>query len=36
MLLVPAYMRIAGDINWYLPDWLARILRVEPSPIRRS
>jgi RND superfamily putative drug exporter len=36
MLLVPAYMRIAGDINWYLPEWLARILRVEPSPIRRS
>ncbi len=36
MILVPAYMRIAGDINWYLPSWLARILRVEPSPIRRS
>ena len=36
MILVPAYMRIAGDVNWYLPDWLARILRVEPSPIRRS
>jgi RND superfamily putative drug exporter len=36
MILVPAYMRIAGDVNWYLPTWLARILRVEPSPIRRS
>jgi len=36
MILVPAYMRIAGDVNWYLPNWLARILRVEPSPIRRS
>ena len=36
MILVPAYMRIAGDVNWYLPDWLARILRVEPSPLRRS
>ena len=36
MILVPAYMRIAGDVNWYLPGWLARILRVEPSPIRRS
>ncbi|MEI6689197.1 MAG: MMPL family transporter [Thermoleophilia bacterium] len=35
MILVPAYMRIAGDVNWYLPNWLARILRVEPSPIRR-
>jgi hypothetical protein len=29
-------MRIAGDVNWYLPNWLARILRVEPSAIRRS
>ena len=36
MILVPAYMRIAGDVNWYLPNWLARILRVEPSPIRHS
>ena len=36
MILVPAYMRIAGDVNWYLPNWLARILRVKPSPIRHS
>jgi RND superfamily putative drug exporter len=36
MILVPAYMRIAGNVNWYLPTWLARILRVEPSPLRPS
>ena len=36
MILVPAYMRIAGNVNWYLPPWLARILRVEPSPLRPS
>ena len=36
MLLVPSYMRIAGAANWYLPDLLARILRVEPSPMRRT
>ncbi|MGI9116268.1 MAG: MMPL family transporter [Gaiellales bacterium] len=36
MILVPAYMRIAGDVNWYLPHWIARLLRVEPSPLRRT
>jgi RND superfamily putative drug exporter len=36
MLLVPAFMRIAGDYNWVLPAWVAKILRVEPSPLRRS
>lgn len=36
MILVPAFMRIAGDVNWVLPAGVARILRVEASPRRRS
>jgi RND superfamily putative drug exporter len=31
MLLVPALVSLFGDWNWYLPDWLAKVLRVEPS-----
>ena len=23
-LLVPATMRLLGDLNWWMPDWLAR------------
>ncbi len=34
MVLVPAFMRVAGDVNWVLPAGIARILRVEPSPRR--
>ena len=26
MILVPATMELLGDRNWWLPDWLARIL----------
>ncbi len=36
MLLVPAFMRVAGDINWWLPDRIAWILRVEPSRRRAT
>ena len=25
-LLVPATMRLLGDVNWYLPAWLGRLL----------
>lgn len=32
-LLVPALVTTFGRWNWWLPDWLARILRVEPSPL---
>jgi RND superfamily putative drug exporter len=32
-LLVPALMSLMGRWNWWLPAPLARILRVEPSPI---
>ncbi len=28
-LLVPALMKLMGEWNWYLPRWLARLLRVE-------
>jgi RND superfamily putative drug exporter len=27
-LLVPALMKLMGEWNWYLPQWLARLLRV--------
>jgi uncharacterized membrane protein YdfJ with MMPL/SSD domain len=27
-LLVPALMKLMGDWNWYLPAWIARLLRV--------
>ena len=33
-LLVPALVGIMGKWNWWLPSWLAKPLRVEPSPIR--
>jgi hypothetical protein len=33
-LLVPALVSLLGSWNWWLPAWLARPLRVEPSPRR--
>ena len=30
-VLTPAAVAILGRWNWWLPDWAARILRVEPS-----
>jgi len=30
-VLAPAMVAIFGRWNWWLPDWAARILRVEPS-----
>jgi RND superfamily putative drug exporter len=30
-LLVPSLVSLFGSWNWYLPDRLARILRVRPS-----
>jgi RND superfamily putative drug exporter len=32
-LLVPSVMKLFGRWNWGLPDWAARIARVEPSPL---
>jgi RND superfamily putative drug exporter len=33
-ILAPAAVAILGRWNWWLPDWAARILRVEPSQVR--
>jgi putative drug exporter of the RND superfamily len=32
-VLAPAAVALLGRWNWWLPDWAARILRVEPSPL---
>ncbi len=32
-LLVPSTMHLLGRWNWWLPGWLAKLLRVEPSPV---
>ncbi|MDX6629632.1 MAG: putative drug exporter of the superfamily [Gaiellales bacterium] len=34
-LLVPALMKLMGEWNWYLPQWIARLLRV-PAGTRSS
>jgi RND superfamily putative drug exporter len=33
-VLAPAFVAILGRWNWWLPDWAARILRVESPPAR--
>ncbi len=33
-LLVPALMRLLGKWNWWMPERVAGILRVAPSPLR--
>ncbi len=35
-LLVPAAVSLFGNANWWLPDWFARLLRVQPSHARRA
>jgi RND superfamily putative drug exporter len=35
-LLVPALVSLFGRWNWWLPGWLARVLFVEPSPLRAA
>ncbi|MEJ7793310.1 MAG: MMPL family transporter [Gaiellaceae bacterium] len=32
-VLAPAAVALFGRRNWWLPDWAARVLRVEPSPV---
>ena len=32
-VLAPAFVAILGRWNWWLPDWAARLLRVEPSRV---
>jgi RND superfamily putative drug exporter len=33
-VLAPAVVALLGAWNWWLPEWAARILRVEPSPLQ--
>jgi RND superfamily putative drug exporter len=35
-LLVPALVSLFGAYNWWLPAGLAKILRVEPSPLVKA
>ncbi len=35
-LLVPALVSLLGQYNWWLPVGVARVLRVEPSPLRQD
>jgi RND superfamily putative drug exporter len=35
-LLLPATMKLFGAWNWYLPDAVARLLRVPRSPLRKA
>jgi RND superfamily putative drug exporter len=35
-LLVPSAMKLFGRWNWWLPEGVARVVRVEPSPLRSS
>jgi RND superfamily putative drug exporter len=34
-LLVPSLMAVLGRWNWWLPESVARVVRVEPSPLER-
>jgi RND superfamily putative drug exporter len=36
VLLLPATMKLFGAWNWYLPDAVARLLRVPQSPLRTA
>jgi RND superfamily putative drug exporter len=33
MLLVPSLMAVLGPRNWWLPAWVARLIRTSPSPL---
>jgi putative drug exporter of the RND superfamily len=33
-LIVPAVISLMGRWNWWLPSWPAKLLRVEPSPLK--
>ena len=35
-VLAPAVVALLGRWNWWLPDWAARVLRVEPSPLEHE
>jgi len=33
-ILAPAAVSLLGRWNWWLPEWAARLLRVQPSPLQ--
>jgi RND superfamily putative drug exporter len=35
-LLVPAAMKLFGRYNWWLPERVARLVRVKPSPLAKG
>jgi RND superfamily putative drug exporter len=35
-LLVPAMVALFGRANWWMPEWLAKVLRVPPVPTRTT
>jgi len=35
-LLVPSAMKLFGRWNWWLPEWAARVVRVEASPLESA
>jgi putative drug exporter of the RND superfamily len=35
-LLVPSAMKIFGRWNWWLPESVAKVFRVEPSPLEAT
>jgi RND superfamily putative drug exporter len=35
-LLVPSLVSLFGKWNWYLPDWVAKVLRVPPSVLHEE
>ena len=35
-LLVPSLVSLFGAWNWYLPDWVARVLRIPPSVVHEE
>jgi RND superfamily putative drug exporter len=34
-VLLPSLMAVLGAYNWWLPAWIARVVRVAPSPLAR-
>jgi RND superfamily putative drug exporter len=34
MILVPATMKLLGEANWWMPDWLNRLLPAIDTPVR--
>jgi RND superfamily putative drug exporter len=35
-VLLPATMKLLGDRNWYLPNWLGWLPRLEHEPVPQA